>query len=33
MMLMAVGHPETNIRYARSDKKPVEEILFWPKGE
>ena len=32
MMLMAVGHPETNIRYARSEKKPIEEILFWPKG-
>lgn len=31
MMLMAVGHPEANIRYARSAKKSTGEILFWPE--
>ncbi len=30
--LMAVGHPEENIRYARSEKKSVSDILFWPKA-
>lgn len=30
MMMMAVGHPEANIRYARSEKKSTNEILFWP---
>ncbi|NBU32550.1 MAG: hypothetical protein EBS36_05215 [Actinobacteria bacterium] len=30
MMLMAVGHPETNIRFAKSEKKLGEEILIWP---
>lgn len=30
MMLMAVGHPESQIRYARSAKKSTKEILIWP---
>jgi len=32
IMFMAVGHPEEGTRYARSEKKPTAELLFWPES-
>lgn len=32
IMMMATGYPDENIRYAKSEKKSVSEILIWPNS-